>query len=231
VLTVALAAERLLTTTETLTAELNLGRLRGFKVGAEWRTTEEDLLAFIGHPKEVAAKETAVHEAVFPPQVGLEWRKVPPFPFAWPRRAGVNPNDVTEIHDRGAFGATVPFRGRHLRIRIGFTQRTAAGMDKRERVNVFLESNSSLVPLVQFVGANDYKTTGRLASVIKVKEGRHLRPGQSVPAEYQDLPRCVYSEVVVGRNAARSVAVLAHSDDLTLMARHGLIRAQWKGLL
>ena len=99
----------------------------------------------------------------------------------------------------------------------------------RKRVSIFMESNSTLVPLVQFVGANDYETTGRLASVIKLEDGRHLRPGEAVPNEYADMPRCVYSEVVIGPNAARSIAVLAHSDDLTLMARHGLIRARWKG--
>ena len=133
-------------------------------------------------------------------------------------------------HHAPAFAASVPFAGRHVPIRIGFTDRHAAGME-RKRVNVFLETGSTLVPLVQFVGANDYETTARLASVIKLEEGRHLRPGEDVPEEYRDLPRCAYSEVVVGKNAARSVAVLAHRDDLTLMARHGLIRARWKGLL
>ncbi len=149
--------------------------------------------------------------------------------MAGKRVPGVDPDDVTEDH-HPAFAASVPFQGRPVPIRVGFTNRHAAGMD-RKRANVFLVSNSSLVPLVQFVGANDYETTGRLASIIKVEEGRHLRPGEDVPAEYRDLPRCVYSEVVVGKNAARSVAVLARHDDLTLMARHGLIRARWKRLL
>ncbi len=231
-LTVALAAERLLTTPEALIVELEAGRLRGFRVGREWRTTEEDLFAFIGRPLptgETRETETDGPRAATNPEVEVTWRTIDPFSFAWPRTAGVDPEDVTEHHDP-AFAASVPFRGRHVPIRIGFTDRHAAGME-RKRVNVFLETGSTLVPLVQFVGANDYETTGRLASVIKLEEGPHLRPGEPVPEEYQDLPHCVYSEVVVGKNAARSVAVLAHRDDLTLMARHGLIRARWKGLI
>jgi hypothetical protein len=236
-LTVPLAAERLVTTPEAITAELEAGRLKGFKVGGEWRTTEEDLLAFIGRPltanqEPAAAPEAAgppEPEATPPPPVEVAWREVEPFSFAWPTTAGADPDDVTEYHDP-AFAATVPFQGRHVPVRIGFTDRQAAGME-RKRVNVFLESGSTLVPLVQFVGANDYEETGRLASVIKKEEGPHLRPGEPIPAEYQDMPRCVYSEVVVGKNAARSAAVLAHRDDLTLIARHGLIRARWKRLL
>jgi excisionase family DNA binding protein len=235
VLTVTVAAERLATTPETILAELEAGQLKGFKVGGEWRTTEQDLLAFMGHPpsanrEPVAdAEATDAEEQPALPPVQVAWHEIDPFSFTWPTRAGADPDEVTEHHDQ-AFAATVPFRGRRVPVRIGFTDRTAAGME-RKRVNVFLESGSTLIPLVQFVGTNDHEETGRLASVIKKEDGPHLRPGEPVPEEYRDLPRCVYSEVVVGKNAARSVAVLAHRDDLALMARHGLIRARWKGLL
>jgi hypothetical protein len=236
VLTVPLVAERLLSTPEAIIADLEAGRLRGFKVGGEWRTTEEDLLSFMGHPptagQEPAADAEATEEEpeAAPAPVEVAWRQIEPFSFTWPTRAGADPDDVTEFHEP-AFAATVPFQGRQVQVRIGFTEREAAGMEDRKRVNVFLETGSTLVPLVQFVGANDYEQTGRLASVIKKEDGSHLRPGEPVPADYQDMPRCIYSEVVVGRNAARSVAVLAHRDDLTLLARHGVIRARWKGLL
>lgn len=236
VLTVPLVAERLLAPPEAIIADLEAGRLRGFKVGGEWRTTEECLFAFMGLPETVQqepdadAEEAGAEEPQpVPALVDIAWREIEPFSYTWPTAAGGDPDDVTEHHDP-AFYAPVPFQGRQVPIRIGFTDRTVAGME-RKRVNVFLESGSSLIPLVQFVGANDFEETGRLASVVKKEEGPHLRPGEPVPAEYQDMPRCVYSEVVVGKNAARSIAVLAHRDDLTLMARHGLIRARWKGLL
>jgi hypothetical protein len=237
VLTLTLAAERLVTTPDAVTAELEAGRLKGFKVGGEWRTTEDDLLAFVGHPPTAnrgsgpAAEAAKAHgpDATPPLPIEVAWREIESFSFTWPTRAGDDPDDVTEYHDP-AFAAILPIRGRRVPIRIGFTDRVAAGME-RKRVNVFLENGSTLIPLVQFVGANDYHETGRLASVIKKEEGPHLRPGEPVPREYQDLPMCVYSEVVVGKNAARSAAVLAHRDDLSLMGRHGLIRARWKGLL
>jgi hypothetical protein len=237
VLTIPLAAERLLTTPEAIIAELEAGRVGGFKIGAEWRTTEEDLLAFMGHPPAADQEPAAEAEATeaegleaTPAPVEAAWQEIESFSFTWPRTAGVDPDQVTEYHEP-AFAATVPFQGRLVYVRIGFTERTAAGMEDRKRVNVFLQAGSTLIPLVQFVGANDFDETGRLASVIKKQDGSHLRPGEPVPEEYRDMPRCVYSEVVVGKNAARSVAVLAHRDDRTLMARHGLIRARWKGLL
>lgn len=232
VLTASLAAERLLTTPAAVVAELEAGRLKGFKVGGEWRTTVESLLDFIHRPLTATGAEVAVERErggnPFP-QVEIAWQQIDPFAFQWPKTAGIDPDDVTEYHDP-AFAAAVPFQGRRVPVRIGFTDRFAAGME-RKRVNVFLEAGSALIPLVQFVGTNDYEETGRFASVVKKEDGSHLRPGEPVPAEYRDMPRCVYSEVVVGKNAARSVAVLAHRDDLTLMARHGLIRARWKGLL
>ena len=43
VLTLEAAAERLLTTPDTLRSELEAGRLEGFRLGDEWRTTEAAL--------------------------------------------------------------------------------------------------------------------------------------------------------------------------------------------
>ncbi len=231
-LTVPLAAERLLTTPAAVVAELEAGRLKGFKIGGEWRTTVESLLDFIHRQLTTNVEIAALgeHGGDSLAHVEIAWQPIEPFSFTWPRTAGADPDDVVPEYHKPAFAATIPFQGRRVSVRIGFTDRVAAGM-KRKRVNVFLEAGSTLVPLVQFVGANDYEETGRLASVIKKEDGLHLRPGELVPAEYRDMPHCLYSEVVAGKNAARSVAVLAHRDDLPLMARHGLIRARWKGLL
>src|SRR5262249_14941195 len=71
------------------------------------------------------------------PQVEIAWQRIEPFSFTWPSTAGTDPDDVTEYHDP-AFAATMPFRGRSVPVRIGFTDRAAAGRE-RKRVNVFLE--------------------------------------------------------------------------------------------
>ena len=70
-----------------------------------------------------------------------------------------------------------------------------------------------------------------MASVIKLPSGEHLRPGEPVPAEYADMPLVTYNELVVGPYAAASLAVVCHKDDLSIMARHGLIRARDRNLI
>ncbi len=86
VLSVAIAAERLLTTTEALKAELEAGRLKGFKIGEEWRTTEEDLLAFIGRPlapEAVEGSRTEQPAGDYPPLAEVAWEETRPFSFIW----------------------------------------------------------------------------------------------------------------------------------------------------
>jgi hypothetical protein len=92
----------------------------------------------------------------------------------------------------------------------------------------FGSPEATLQPVVEFAGANDYDTTGQLASVVKLPTGKHLRPGEPVPEEYADMPLGVYSDCVVGPNAARSIAVIASRNDLGVIARHAIIRARWK---
>jgi len=86
----------------------------------------------------------------------------------------------------------------------------------------------SYYPMVEFVGADNFEGNGQMASIIKTREGKHLRPGESLPIEYVSLPVDLYTHVVTGPYAAGSMAVIADKDDLTTMAHHGLIRAYWK---
>jgi hypothetical protein len=116
------------------------------------------------------------------------------------------------------------------RSRIGIV-RAAASMEDRRRGVVFLGDAPKLLPVVELAGANDFRSSGLLASVIKRPNGKHLRPEEPVPAEYAGLPLAVYNTLVVGAYAARSVAVVCHKTELTLMAHHALIRARWKGWL
>jgi hypothetical protein len=115
---------------------------------------------------------------------------------------------------------------------IGFTDREAVGKTDRRRVIVFFgKVGKSLYPVVEFIGANDLGTSGLLASVVKHSSREHVRPGEAVPAEYQGLPLVRYRDLVSGPYAARSIAVQARKDDLTLMATHAVLRAQQRGWL
>jgi hypothetical protein len=91
----------------------------------------------------------------------------------------------------------------------------------------------SLYPLVEFSGENSeaFAVTGRMANVIKLPSAEHLWPGDPVPPEYVDFPLTTYNQLVVGLYAAASLAVLAHKDDLSFMAQHGLIRARERKLV
>jgi hypothetical protein len=223
------AAKRLLTSSEQVLAELKTGRLKGFCVGNEWRTTEEALLQFIeGTPRvsrEGSASVRAASDAgregdCRPGLVGIDWTSQASFSYRWP--------DSVEESYAEAYRAVVPVDGRDRHLLAGFTTRQSAGKVDRSRAVVFLGELPRIWPVVEFSGDNDFAQNSRMASVIKLPDGRHLRPGASIPAEYAEFPLVLYRDVVRGPYAARSIAVMAKKDDLTLMARHALIRARWK---
>ena len=156
----------------------------------------------------------------------VKWRPVAPLTFQWPD--GKPPVIYDEVHEGhitiGANGHT---------LRIAFCDADSLGDKKRRRGVVFMGYPPSLNPLAEFAGENSPKfaVTGRLASIVKLRSGKHLRPGQPVPSEYEGFPLMVYNQLVIGPYAAASMAVVVHKSDFRLMARHALIRARWKGLL
>ena len=97
VLTLEAAAERLATTSEKLVAELEAGRLEGFRIGDEWRTTEAALLKFMGVGTTPAQERTVAMTAA-PTKTArqsldfaelladAEWRRVDPFEYQWPKK-------------------------------------------------------------------------------------------------------------------------------------------------
>jgi hypothetical protein len=82
--------------------------------------------------------------------------------------------------------------------------------------------------LVEFSGENSdvFPETGRMASVVKLPTGKHLKPGDPGPTQYAGLPLANYKSIVRGPYAAASMAVVAQKDDYRLMPHHGLIRAR-----
>jgi len=223
--------------------EVDGGRLRSFVVNGEIRVTETALLELMG---EVAAVDLLRGREVMMPlrepaeatsfarvlTEQLSWGRSGPFSYSWPKRRDEPEN--TE-HFRQGHATCIEVGGKRVKLQIGFTKRGAAGMEDRERAVVFLVQNA-LIPLVEFAGANDFQETGLMASVVKLapvggRGGKHLRPEMPVPEEYSvaGLRLDVYSNVVQGPYAAGSVAVVAASNELGVMAYHGLVRARWKG--
>lgn len=231
VLTIEAAAERLLTTPEKVQAELEAGRLEGFRLGEEWRITEPALLKFMGislpntsaRTPPMTAPQSLDFDAIL---ADVEWKPVEPLVYNWPD--GHPPVTYDEVHE-----GHVTIGGNRLTLRIAFCTAESLGDKNRRRGVVFMGHAPSLNPLVEFSGENSpaFAVTGRLASIVKLRTGKHLRPGQPVPAEYQGFPLDVYNKLVVGPYAAASMAVVVHRADFRLMAHHALIRAHWKGLI
>jgi hypothetical protein len=269
VLTLEAAAERLQTTPEKLFAELESGRLKGFRIGTEWRTTEGALRTFMGDcgsaplertPSMTTVATTSTRNSLDFPSIlaGAEWRRVDPFEYQWPKKK-TDVDKRPEFYEE-AYAARFKFARDEVSILIGFCNRESAGDKERRRAVVFLGDHpevhaskmdmggwrpprflevlftgrlASLYPLVEFSGENSeaFAATGLMASVIKLTSGEHLRPGDPVPAEYADLPLVTYNQLVVGPYAAESLAVVAHKEDFSLMARHALIRARDRNMI
>lgn len=240
VLTPDAAAERLVTTPDVVKADLEAGRLDGFRLAnGEWRTTDVALLKFMGltpptpdtpeRSPEMSASATAAAAPPQPPDIpsllaGCHWEPAEPFGYRWP--------EGVEQYEE-AYGTRVRVGARDVAILIGFCTRESAGDPLRRRAVVFMGHLPSLAALVEFSGENSdvFEQTGRMASVIKLPTGKHLKPGDPVPPAYAGLPMAVYKTIVRGPYAAASLAVVAQRDDYTLMAHHGLIRARERGAI
>jgi len=216
VLTPTEIAELIRTSEEAVISELSNGRLRGFKIGDEWRVTKDELRMFM--TGDININEQKGTKIMVKNNTLVEWNKREKFTFKWP-------DGYEENYE---FGYETEIEGGHQFV-IGYTNRAAAEKKDRRRVVVFQDHGSYLVPVVEFTGANDFTETRRLASIIKDRKGRHVRFKSQLPPEYMEMPIVIYSEVVVGKYAAKSIAVIAKDDEKDTMLRHALIRALYKG--
>ncbi len=56
--------------------------------------------------------------------------------------------------------------------------------------------------------------TGKMASIIRDRNGKQLPIGATLPPEYKELPVGAYNEVVKGPRASNGVAVVCESQDV-----------------
>jgi excisionase family DNA binding protein len=195
--------------------ELEQGHIHGFKVGTEWRFTDADLLEFISRNHYSLSLAQSDISTLKYEETGF--REIGPFDYQWP--AG-------EEHFERGYETARTINSREHTFRIGFTDRYAVGQMRR-RVIVWMDN----WPVVEFAGGNGYESDGLLASVIKTRGGKQLRPSSKIPEEYKDFHVERYDSIVQGPYASRNMAIIAPKDDLESMIRHAIIRANWKELI
>lgn len=197
--------------------EFERGNLLGFKVGSEWRCLEDDIMTYVSRGKvRNRPQETRLTKELEVQRTGV-FSKIDPFNFRWP---------VGEEHFDEGYETTRHIDGYTFTFRIGFGDREAAGQ-LRKRVVVWLGNR----PLVEFAGANDYETSGLLASVVKSPDGLQVVLNRDLPDEYKEFNIDRYNSVVQGPYASGNLAIIVHKNDLESMLRHAIIRARWKGLI
>lgn len=215
ILTLTDVAEYLKVDKEIILAELDKGNLRGFKLGQDWRFTDESILAFINrnHPSPSSTQSDA-------PEMRYETTgltKIEHFDYQWPKN---------KEHFENGYETTRTINGRSYTFRIGFTDRAAAGQIRR-RIVVWLDN----WPIVEFAASNNYESDSLLASIIKTPNGKQLRLSSKVPEEYKGFNIARYDSIVQGPYASKNMAVIVTKDDLEAMLHHAIIRATWKHLI
>jgi hypothetical protein len=246
VLTPAEVAAILKVPEEAVFAELEAGRLKGFRVGSEWRTTYDFVREMVSSPTNIPP--AVVASASPPPASGastvlpekadslmkgvpkleqfkqMSWQEIGGFSHQWPHGASEAEGTNLETYEKG-YAGVITIEGKETSFVIGMGKRPAAGMDDRARLVVFKgKPGRTLYPLVEFVGANDFDTSGRLVSIIRREGRKPVRPGESLPAAYDGMPTGIYNELVVGPRAWNVCAVVANATDFPVMVRHAVLR-------
>jgi excisionase family DNA binding protein len=201
--------------------EFETGSLNGFKVGKEWRCSDEDLLTYMwGERARLELPKSQLVKAVAQ-ESGWNIVDSEPFDFNWPKTGG---GGYPEHYDK-AYEATTMINGQEYTFKIGFGNRKSAGQMRR-RVTIWLGNRA----VVEFAGSNDYENDGLLAGIIRLRNGKQLTT-QRIPDEYRGFRVEKYNSVVQGPRASTGMAVIAHKDDLKSMMEHAIIRATWKELI
>jgi len=186
---------------EIINEEIEKGALTAMRIGPFLRISADAVDAYVKRPADVPRTVATNHS----------WRSIPPFNHTWP-------DNETEHYDE-AYACTLRDpSGRQREVKIGFTNRMAAEKDRRRAV-VFIGP----YPAVEFVAANNFETTGKMASIIK-DDKKHIPLGGTLPAGYENLKIVRYRDIVDGSYASSGSAVLALKDDLDTMALHGMLR-------
>ncbi len=219
VLTVREAADIMKITEDGMRTELESGGVKGFYIAGEWRTTEEALRERISAgapPSNLPSLGANAPLSIVEPQ----WESVGE--FTWNAPAG------KEYFTEG-YQTVLSISGRTVPLVIGYTIRPAYGAD-RARISVLWgHPRGALYAVVEFVGTDDYETSGKVASIIRNANNKHVRPGDDLPVGYESLPVGIFDEHITGAYSPHSMALIVDKSDRDVMVRHTVLRSLAKG--
>ena len=224
IMTVEEIADYLRIDNSAILQEFENGNLRGFKIGDVWRSTHEDVFAYVRREKPKTEHNNfnmTVDETKLQPSSKWNIVDIGPFDFKWPNKDGV---DKSEHYDKG-YEATKILNDHEYTFKIGFGNRKSSGKIRR-RVTIWLGNRA----VVEFAGSNDYPDSGLLAGIIRLKNGKQL-VSQRIPEEYKEFRLQRFNTIVRGPRASTGMAVIVKDNDLDSMLDHAVIRATWKELI
>jgi excisionase family DNA binding protein len=193
--------------------EIASGRLRAINVAGHIRVRESALNSYKNEAQEVltptAAANTGAKEQNFP-----KLAPAPDFTYTWPDG---KVEQFTEVRE-----GIASYGGKEHHVKLGFTLRKSAGKSRR-RCLVLVDRYAT----VEFVGANE-AGNGKMASIIKDRNGKQLPIGGTLPPEYEDLPVEPYRDVVKGPGASNGLGVVCGGENFDTMIKHALIRYRFR---
>ena len=211
VYTIEETAQTLKTDTKIILNEIQAGHLEAFRVGNDWRTTQQSIMDFIARGGSLSA------DSIVPKSISshIKLQEAPAFQYTWP-------NGLTEEYSL-AYEGTFEDASRHFEVKVGIGEREAAGKN-RKRVLVLLNGR----PTVEFAGANDFEKSELVASLITLPNKKRLKPHQPIPKEYRSFDVRQYNSLIKGPRAAKTMAVVAKIGDLDTIVSHAINRAIYR---
>ena len=206
-------AEHLQVPVDFIHKEIDSGRLKAFEVAGTRRITFSSFNSFISTAAVKPQDDSTIQRSS-----SADWLRLEPaedFIQNWPDGKVETYTDAQE--------GIAKFGGRERHVKLGKSQRDAAGK-LRVRYVVLIDRYAT----VEFAGEDEKNESGRIASVIKGRDGKQIPPGATPPPEYEGLPLGFYREVVDGPGAPNGLAVVCDESDVASMVKHALIRSQYR---
>src|SRR5260370_41344926 len=141
--------------------EIASGRLRAFNLGGHTRVPDSAMIEYMAGNSTGRIKSTHKGRTNLSPTSD--------FTYTWPNK---HKEEFTEAHE-----GIVSNGDTKLRVKLGFTLRGSAGVRRRRSLIIV-----NRYPTVEFVSADD-TPDGKMASVIRDRQGKQVQVGATLPPE------------------------------------------------